>query len=143
MDTIGVGIPVGEIVGRVGCTINGDVYGIPTGGNWGLVYTNPAASLPAAYHGIPLFPAAPAIQLWCLLLILSLLVLRSKIQTPGKLFWSSSVLYALGRFLIGAWQPGTHLYFGLKPNQAISLLVLIILLVVGWQAFRSPGKAKH
>jgi phosphatidylglycerol:prolipoprotein diacylglycerol transferase len=140
MDAIGFGIPTGEFVGRAGCFINGDVYGFPTGSNWGVIYIHPLASLPVDYKGIPLFPAALAIQVWCGLMLLGLLWIGNKYHTPGKLFWTSGMIYCLGRFAIGAWQPGSQLYAELTSNQAIALLMMIILGAAGFMIFAAPRK---
>lgn len=142
MDAVGIGIPTGEFVGRVGCFINGDVYGYSTSMHWGVVYTHPLASLPLEYKGIPLYPAALFIQIWCGLMLLGLLSMQNRFHTPGKLFWTSGMIYCLGRFFIGALQPGSHLYAGLTPNQAIALLMMILLGTARFLIFAAPGKKK-
>ncbi|HSR34256.1 MAG TPA: prolipoprotein diacylglyceryl transferase [Anaerolineae bacterium] len=85
-DATAVGIVAGMIVGRIGCTIAGDVAGVPTDGSWGLVYWHPSASIPADLLGVPTFPAPSMMQLWNVGLLLLLLAQRKRLQLQGALF---------------------------------------------------------
>lgn len=123
-DAIALGIPVGEIVGRVGCTINGDVWGNPTNGAWGLVYWHPAAALPPDLLGVPTFPAPTALQIWNAGLLALLIVLRKRVYRPGAVFLTCTIVYALGRFIVSIWQAREPFLFGLKQAQVISLGVI-------------------
>ena len=51
-DLIVPGLILAQAIGRVGCTINGCCYGLPTSLPWGIVYTNPnsLAQLGVAFH---------------------------------------------------------------------------------------------
>lgn len=119
-----VGIAAGEIVGRVGCTIAGDVPGVPTNGTWGLVYWHPDASIPSNLIGVPTFPAPVAIQLWNAGLLVLLLTLRTRLQHPGALFLIGMLCYSAGRFFINIWQIENPLLLGLKPTQLVALVIM-------------------
>lgn len=137
-DAMAVGIPAGEIVGRVGCTMNGDVWGVPTNGSWGLVYWHPNASIPAYLRGIPLFPVPTMLQVWNAGLLILLLVLRKRLRLSGSLFVTCVVVYSIGRFIVSIWQPEEPLLFGLKGTQAVALAVtslgILLLLYLRTQA---------
>jgi phosphatidylglycerol:prolipoprotein diacylglycerol transferase len=123
-DAAMVGIAAGEIVGRTGCTIAGDVPGIPTNGSWGLVYWHPNASLPSDLLRVPTFPAPVAIQVWNAGLLLLLLLLRDRLQLPGVLFLVGTIVYSGGRFIVNLWQVEDTLSMGLKPTQLVALIVI-------------------
>lgn len=122
-DATAVPIAAGVIVGRVGCTILGDVAGLPTNGAWGLVYWHPNAAVPAHLLGVPTFPAPIMMQFWNVGLLLLLFALRKRLQLPGALFLIFLIVYSVGRFLISIWQPESLLLFGLRPTQLVALLV--------------------
>lgn len=128
-DAAVVGIAAGEIVGRVGCTIAGDVPGVPTNGSWGLVYWHPNASIPPDLLGVPTFPAPVAMQVWNLGLLILLLVLRKRIQPAGALFLIGMIVYSVGRFIISIWQPEKSLLWGLKPTQAVAVTVMSVAIL--------------
>jgi phosphatidylglycerol:prolipoprotein diacylglycerol transferase len=123
-DAAMLGIVAGEIVGRVGCTIAGDVPGVPTGGSWGLVYWHPGVSLPGDLLGVPTFPAPIAMQVWNAGLLLLLILLRRRARLPGALFLIGMMAYSAGRFLVNIWQPEDPLLWELKPTQFVALLVI-------------------
>src|SRR5215212_11134084 len=50
---------VGQAVGRIGCFINGDAWGAPTGCPCGVVYWHEHALLPPDLIGVPTPPPAP------------------------------------------------------------------------------------
>jgi phosphatidylglycerol:prolipoprotein diacylglycerol transferase len=123
-DAMAVAIPAAEIVGRIGCTLNGDVWGMATGGSWGLVYWHPGASIPSYLLGVPTVPTPTMLQAWNAALLLLLLMLQRRLRPPGLLFAICMVGYSLGRFVISIWQPQPRLLLGLKQTQAISLVLI-------------------
>ena len=76
MDVVALALPLGSVVGRLGCTINGDVWELPTNGYWGLVYLNSGSAIPPELLGVPTFPAPMTLQVWNLVLFVLLLALR-------------------------------------------------------------------
>lgn len=124
-DAAMIGIAAGEIVGRVGCTIAGDVPGVPTGGSWGLVYWHSNTSLSPNLLRVPTFPAPIAMMVWNTgLLLLLLLLLRDRLQLPGALFLIGMIVYSAGRFIISIWQVENPFIWGLKPTQLLALIVI-------------------
>lgn len=121
-DACMVGIVAGELVGRIGCTLAGDVAGVPTDGSWGLVYWHPGASVPAELIGLPTFPAPVAMQIWNAGLLILLLFLQKHLALPGTLFLTGMILYSAGRFVINVWQIEETIILGLKPTQLVAVL---------------------
>jgi phosphatidylglycerol:prolipoprotein diacylglycerol transferase len=132
-DAFAMAVPVAEIVARVGCTINGDVWGMPTDGAWGVVYLHPGAVLPPQLRGVPLYPLSTMLQAWAAGLLVLLVLLRKRLRSPGSLFAICLVGYALGRLIINTWRWEQPLLLGLKGTQIVSLVVLIPgLLLLFW-----------
>jgi phosphatidylglycerol:prolipoprotein diacylglycerol transferase len=132
-DAAAVAVAAGEIVGRCGCLINGDVWGLPTGGDWGLVYTHPNALVPVGLHGVALFPAPIAYQAWALVTLALLFRIRRRTPRPGALFLAFLLAYAAGRALISAWMPVERLW-GITTTQFTSLGVAgLVLALAAWR----------
>lgn len=126
VDVLAMAAPVAFVVGRVGCTINGDVWGLPTNGSWGLVYWHRNASIPPELLGVPTFPAPTVLQLWNLGLLVLLLTLRRRVSGDGFLFAVYLMVYALGRFIVNFWQAGDVVVLGLKFLQVVALALFLL-----------------
>lgn len=114
---------VAQIIGRIGCLINGDAYGSPTSLPWGIVYTHPNAAAPLGVAGHP----APAYEiLWDLIVLGVLWRLRGKAGKPGALFFLYLVLYSAGRFFITFWRENTVVAMGLQQAHIIALLIMAV-----------------
>ena len=132
-DAFAIAVPVAEIVARVGCTINGDVWGMPTGGTWGVVYLHPNAVLPPQLRGVPLYPLPTMLQVWAAGLLVVLVLLRKRLRSPGALFAICLIGYALGRLIINTWRWEQVLLLSLKGTQIVSLIALVLgLLLLRW-----------
>ncbi|GAB4528281.1 MAG: hypothetical protein Kow0063_04340 [Anaerolineae bacterium] len=130
VDVVAIALPLGSVVGRLGCTINGDVWGMPTDGSWGLVYWHSDAAIPPELLGVPTFPAPTILQLWNLGIFALLLALRGRAAYDGFLATVYLIVYALGRFIISTWQAGEIVLLGLKSTQITALGMLILGLVL-------------
>jgi phosphatidylglycerol:prolipoprotein diacylglycerol transferase len=139
-DVVAPGIILAQAVGRVGCTLNGCCYGLPTSLPWGVVYTHPdslayAASL-ALLPGTGLHPTQVYEIIFNLLAFGFLLKLRGRLKPDGSLFLVYLSLYSLWRFGVGFLREGTpFLFFGLHQAQVIALIVLAIAIPI--LAFRT------
>ena len=96
-DVIAPGLLLAQAVGRIGCTINGDVYGKPTTLPWALIYTHPNAGsttiLNEARHPSPVYE-----MIWVLIVFAIIWKLRGKLKPDGSLFLLQLCLYSIGRF---------------------------------------------
>ena len=129
-DAAAIAVLAGEIVGRIGCTLNGDVHGIPTGGNWGFVYWHPDALVPLALRGVPLYPIPLMYQVWLLGIALVLALLHRRQAIPGTPFLAYLIGYALGRGVISIWLPGSKPGTILNSTQIVSLAVVALALAL-------------
>jgi phosphatidylglycerol:prolipoprotein diacylglycerol transferase len=126
-DLIAPGIILAQAVGRVGCTINGCCYGLPTSLPWGIVYTNPNSLAPL---GIAVHPTQVYEIIFNLLVFGVLLTLRGRLKPDGSLFLVYLSLYSLWRLGIDFLREGTPFLFGLHQAQVISIIILAITIPI-------------
>jgi len=122
-DLIVPGLILAQAIGRVGCTINGCCYGLPTSLPWGIVYIHPEslAQLGVAFHPTQVYEI-----IYLLIMFGVALILRGRLKPDGSLFLVYLVLYSAWRIGIDFMREGTPFLFGLHQAQVISIIVLAI-----------------
>ena len=130
-DATAIGLVAGQMVGRVGCLINGDSYGAATGLPWGLVYVNPGAMVPDDLRGVPTHPYPAYEILLNAVLLAALLYLRRRPLKEGALFLTYVSVYALVRLLLTIVRQESAVISGLQQAQVVSLVALAAA-AVGW-----------
>ncbi len=98
-DLCAPGILLGQSIGRDANLMNGDAFGSPTGGHFGLLY--PVGTLAnATYGNQPLWPA----EVWegqgDVILFALLLIIKQRRWPLGWIFLFSQILYNIERFLM-------------------------------------------
>jgi phosphatidylglycerol:prolipoprotein diacylglycerol transferase len=129
-DLVVLPLILAQAIGRVGCTINGCCYGLPTTLPWGVVYTDPqsygyAASL-SLPQGMGLHPTQVYEIVFLLIIFGVLFPLRKRFQPEGSLFLIYLSLYSAWRLGIDFLRAGTPFLFGLHQAQVISIIILLI-----------------
>jgi phosphatidylglycerol:prolipoprotein diacylglycerol transferase len=100
-DAITPAFALGTVLGRIGCFLNGCCYGVPTSMPWGVRF--PADSFAGLEFGsAPLHPSQLYFALAGLVLFGLVWAVRKRIGTPGLLFWSFLLLFALVRIPLDA-----------------------------------------
>ena len=124
-------IIMGQALGRIANLLNGDAFGAPTGGNFGIVY--PEGTLARSVYGSkPLWPA----EIWegqiDIVIFCILLVFRSTEHAKGQVFALYAALYSLARFFLEFLRGDyTEVVFaGLKMAQLTSLSFSLVALGV-------------
>jgi phosphatidylglycerol:prolipoprotein diacylglycerol transferase len=148
MDLITPGVLLAQVVGRVGCTINGCCYGAATSLPWGIVYTHPdsyglKASVEALSKGMGLHPTQPYEIIFLLIVFGVLFWLRKRFQPEGSLFLIYLSLYSMWRLGLGFLRDGTDFLFGLHQAQVVGIVVLLIvipILVIKTRWIKGEGK---
>ncbi|MEW6386022.1 MAG: prolipoprotein diacylglyceryl transferase [Thermodesulfobacteriota bacterium] len=96
-DSLGVGLPVGQFFGRLGCFMAGCCYGRPTDLPWGVTFTHPETLCPIK---VPIHPT----QLYEALLSLGVFGvvywLRTRKRFEGQVILTYFVLAGLVRFVV-------------------------------------------
>jgi phosphatidylglycerol:prolipoprotein diacylglycerol transferase len=134
---------VGQIFGRIGNIINGDIIGFPSTLPWSTVYVNPNswACLNPDTCNVPVQPAA-AYEILCnLVLLVVLFYLASRVRRPGVLTLVYLFGYAITQFLVFFVRENIIVSFlglnwGLKQAQWTSLVVFIALIPISYLIMR-------
>lgn len=128
-DTMVPGLLVAQMIGRLGCIVNGDAAGGVTNLPWAFIYTNPGAAMPGNLLGQPTHPYPVYEIIWNALSLLVILRLERHFKKDGLLFLSYFSLYALARFSLSFVRQEKIWFWGLQEAQVVALLVLLISLI--------------
>jgi phosphatidylglycerol:prolipoprotein diacylglycerol transferase len=134
----------GQIFGRIGNIINGDIIGYRSTFPWSTVYQNPNswACLNPATCNVPVQPASVYELLTNIVVLAVLLFLARRVRRPGVLLFVYLFTYAITQFLLFFVRANDIVSFlglnwGLKQAQWTSLVLFIILLPVSYLVMRS------
>lgn len=129
-DIVAPAIILGQAIGRCANLLNGDAFGAPTGGNFGIIY--PETTL--AYHTYGAQPLWPA-EVWegqiDFVIFALLLIFRAFPHAKGQAFSLYIMLYSLVRFglefLRGDY--ATPVFLSFTSAQTTSLVAFILALI--------------
>ncbi|MCI0530454.1 MAG: prolipoprotein diacylglyceryl transferase [candidate division Zixibacteria bacterium] len=98
-DVITPAFPLGIVITRIGCFLNGCCFGKPHEGSLGIVFPD---NCPAGYTfpGLPLYPTQLFSSLKGLSVLAILLLLERYKKFDGFTFWVMVILFAIGRIII-------------------------------------------
>ena len=132
----------GQIFGRIGNLINGDIIGYPSTLPWSTVYQNPTsyACLNPATCNVPVQPAALYELLANIVLLVIMLFLSHRLRRPGVLMLVYLFGYVTTQFLLFFARANSVVTFlgldwGLKQAQWTSLIVFILLIPLTFLVF--------
>jgi phosphatidylglycerol:prolipoprotein diacylglycerol transferase len=152
-DAAAIGAILGMAVGRVGCLINGDIFGRATDWSIGLVYTHSDSpsyyALPSelAQHPVTAYEIAGDLAIFALLLF----VLRRVFKRDGMIFFAWVFLYAALRFGVsflrgsdidGVWVGDDLVAGGLRTAQIIALAMMVLAPLAGAYILTRRGPAR-
>jgi len=124
-DLIVPGLILAQVVGRIGCTINGCCYGTTCDLPWGIVYTHPDSLAPL---GVATHPTTVYEIIYLLIMFGVVFWLRKRLKPDGSLFLAYLSLYSLWRFGIDFLRDGTSFLLGLHQAQVIAIVTLAIVI---------------
>src|SRR5712692_2811938 len=134
---------VGQIFGRVGNLINGDIIGYPSTLPWSTVYQHPAswACLNRTTCNVPVQPAAAYELLTNVALLVLLFSLACYVRRPGVLMLVYLYGYVVTQFLLFFARDNVVVSFlglnwGLKQAQWTSIVLFLLLLPITYLVFR-------
>lgn len=130
LDIAAIPMLVGQALGRLGCLANGDAWGAPTGGSWGVVYTHPNDLLPRELLGVPTHPY-PLYEIVADLALLAILfLLWRRRPEEGVVFCVAAIGYALIRFSLSFVRQEAVLFAGLQEAQLTAIITAVIASVL-------------
>lgn len=124
------GLILGQGIGRIGCLLNGDAYGIPTTLPIGVIYKEGTPAY-AAYGSQPLFPAEVIEGAADFAILFVLLKIFRKKTFDGAVALSYFILYSFVRFTLEFWRSDSLIVLGgLKAAQLTTLVTAIAAILV-------------
>jgi prolipoprotein diacylglyceryl transferase len=129
-DSVAVGLPLAQGIGRWGNYFNQELYGRPTHLPWAL-HIDPAHRLPQ-YANVALYqPTFLYESIWDIGIAIVVIVLDRRLHlTRGRAFALYVMLYCAGRGWIEALRiDDAHRYLGLRLNDWTSVVVFLAALV--------------
>ena len=118
-DTVMIGIPLGQAIGRWGNYINGEAHGGPTSLPWGIMV-----------EGVKVHPTFLYESIWDLGIFIFLWFFRKHKKYEGQLAIYYLILYSLGRFFIEGLRTDSLMIGPLRMAQVISITTIIVCLIL-------------
>lgn len=128
-DIVAPAIVLGQAIGRNANLLNGDAFGHPTGGAFGLLYPSTTLAY-QTYGNVPLWPA----EVWegqlDVIIFAILLLFRTTKHARGQVVALYAILYSAARFCLEFLRGDYHtVIWGLKSAQLTSLTVIAVGIV--------------
>lgn len=125
-DILAPSVAIGQGVGRLGCFFAGCCYGRETDVSWAVIFKDPNTLAPMDVHLHPtqLYDSANGFIIFAILLIL-----RKYKKFNGELFWTYTLLYAVGRFIVEIFR-GDERGFVIESFLSTSQFIAIPLFIV-------------
>lgn len=130
MDCVGLGLPLGVAVARLGCLLNGCCYGTSCSMPWGMEF--PAAGK-GLFHPTQIYESISA------LIIFAMLQAGKKYRRNyGDAFLASMALYGFFRFFIEFFRAENPVVLaGMTLSQIIGILAIIVSALIRFRIDRS------
>lgn len=123
-DVVALGLPLGQAVGRLGNFFNQEAFGGPTNLAWKM-FVEPQHR-PVMYSQNNFFHPAFAYEIIANLIIFFILQRLLGKGRSGTIGWTYLGLYSLVRFFIEAIRVDSFFVNGLRADQVVSVVVLLI-----------------
>ncbi|MEG0180690.1 MAG: prolipoprotein diacylglyceryl transferase [Peptostreptococcaceae bacterium] len=113
-DTVIIGMPLAQAIGRWGNFINKEAHGGPTNLPWGIIV-----------DGVKVHPTFLYESIWDFGIFIFLWIFRKKKSYEGQVIVLYAILYSLGRFFIEGLRTDSLMIGPLRMAQVISLAGVI------------------
>ena len=117
-DICAPGLMIGQIIGRLGNFVNGEVYGVLTDLPWGM----------SVGRSNPVHPLFAYEMLWMTIGLIALLLYVSHKRRTGEIFWLYVLWYGLGRVWLEGLRDNNYIMrLGIIPiSQLIAAAAIIV-----------------
>lgn len=137
MDAGALAVSVGYAVGRIGCFLRGDDYGIPTNLPWGMSFPNGVPPTTVKVHPTQLYESAASLVIFAILLW----VVSPRFKREGPLIFAYAVLAGIERFLVEFIRTNKPVALGLTSQQFIAIAMMVVGVVGAWY-FGTHGRLR-
>jgi phosphatidylglycerol:prolipoprotein diacylglycerol transferase len=131
LDALLPALPIGHLLGRIGCYLGGCCYGAEWSGPWAVTYLHPLA--PAAHPSVPRHPW-PLYEAGVLLVLAIAFALRPRDLRPGVASLAYVLIYALARFALEPLRGDVIRGIGWAALSTSQLVSIVLVLAVGAMA---------
>ena len=122
MDAGAIAVSVGYAVGRMGCFLNGDDYGVPTNLPWGLAFPKGSPPTTVRVHPTQLYEVAASLVIFALLVW----VISPRFKREGPLIFVYAILAGIERFLVEFVRTNKPVLLGLTQQQWIAIGMIVV-----------------
>ena len=133
-DAVAPALAAAYAVGRMGCFLNGDDYGRPSGLPWAMAFPKGDPPTTTLVHPTQLYEILASLVIFAILAW----VLAPRLKRGGALFWSYLGLAGVERFLVEFVRTNEPGLLGLTQQQWISVVLFAAGVVGLWWLYR-PG----
>jgi phosphatidylglycerol:prolipoprotein diacylglycerol transferase len=130
-DTVIIGVPLAQAIGRWGNFINQEAHGGPTNLPWGIMV-----------NGEKVHPTFLYESIWNIGIFIFLWIFRKKKQYEGEVIVLYTILYSLGRFFIEGLRTDSLMIGPFRMAQVISLVGVIGGIIVHIYLSKKANKKK-
>ncbi len=130
-DTVIIGMPLGQAIGRWGNYINGEAHGGPTDLPWGILV-----------DGIKVHPTFLYESIWNLGVFMFLWFFRTKKKYEGQIVLMYLGLYSVGRFFVEGLRTDSLMFGPLRMAQVISIITIIVCVILHKVLLKKKMEAK-
>ncbi len=137
MDAGASAVAVGYAVGRVGCFLRGDDYGIPTSLPWGISFPKGLPPTTVRVHPTQLYEIGASLVIFALITW----VVSPRFKREGGLIFAYAVMAGIERFLVEFIRTNKPVALGLTQQQWISIGLIVVGFAGVWW-FETRGRIR-
>ncbi len=127
----------GYAVGRMGCFLVGDDYGVPTDLPWGIAFPKGSPPTDIPVHPTQLYEIAASLFIFALMVWL----ISPRVKREGAMFFIYLVLAGIERFLVEFVRTNQPVALGMTQQQWISIGLFVVGMAGAWW-FGTRGKLR-
>jgi phosphatidylglycerol---prolipoprotein diacylglyceryl transferase len=137
MDAGAIAVSIGYAVGRMGCFLRGDDYGVPTDLPWGMAFPKGLPPTTVRVHPTQLYEIAGSL----LIFVLLVWVISPRFKREGPLIFVYAILAGVERFLVEFIRTNKPVALGLTSQQWIAIAMIVVGIIFTWY-FGTRGRLR-